>query len=361
MRILILFTSAAFLIGLTDYVSGKEKVAPKCIVAASDEPASPVRQANPVLPESQQVEETDRPKSEIKEDSQGNQPVTEKQSIDEQAIRQAAEQFINAYDQGDAKMIGSLFTEDAEFVDERGNVFQGRAAIEESMTLFFAENPGCKLEQTIDTIRFISPGIAVEDGHSTISHPEFSDALSSRYTTVYVKQNDKWIAASVRDHAPRDRKQHRSQLKQLDWLLGSWVDEADDSIINFTCQSVDNGNFLIRDFTVLISGKEVMNGTQRIGWDPLTGKLRTWIFDSEGSYGEGLWYQDGDEWSLKCTGVMPDGQSASSTSIYTIINDHTITWQTVDHEIAGIRQPDSKIYTIVRRAPTPTVQMATEK
>ena len=360
MRPLLLLTTAALLIGVTNYVSGQGNVTRKCI-RSSNEPTATVPTAISGKPESQQGEITASPKTEIKEDSQSDQPVTEKQSSDEQAIRQAAELFVNAFDQGNAKTIATLFTEDAEYVDEKGNVFQGRTAIEKSMALFFAENPGCKLEQVIDTIRFLSPGVAVEDGHTTISHPEFSDAIGSRYTTVYVKQADKWLAASIRDHAPRDRKQHQSQLKQLDWLLGNWVDEANDSIINFTCQSVDNGNFLIRDFTVLMGGKKVLNGTQRIGWDPLTGKLRTWIFDSEGSYGEGLWHQDGDKWILKCTGVMPDGQSASSTSIYTIINHHTVTWQTVDHEIAGVRQPDSKVYTIVRQAPSPIMQIATEK
>ncbi len=297
----------------------------------------------------------------VTNDVTGQEQAAEKQSVDEQAIRQVDKMFAKAFDQGDAKTIATLFTDEAEYVDEGGNVFQGRAAIEKSMTSFFAEHPDCKLEQTIDTIRFISPGIAVEDGHTTVSHPEFSDAISSRYTTVYVKQDGKWLVASIRDHAPGNRKQHRTQLKQLDWLLGNWVDEADDTIIKFKCQSVDNGNFLIRDFTVLMAGKEVLQGTQRIGWDPLTGKLRTWIFDSEGSYGEGLWHQDGDQWVLKCTGVMPEGQSASSTSIYTAINDHTMTWQNVDHEIAGVRQPDSKVYTIVRQAPTPGAKIAIVK
>jgi len=354
MRTILFLTIAATLIGVTDYVKGKDKVAPECITVLNDEPVSNDAKILTLNPETQ-------PAAETGVDTKDIRPVAEKQSADEQAIRHADALFVKAYDQGDAKSIAALFTDEAEYVDERGNVFQGRAAIEKSMTSFFAENPGCKLDQTIDTIRFINPGIAVEDGHSTISYPESPDAISSRYTTVYVKNDEKWLAASIRDHAPRDRKEHRSQLKQLDWLQGNWVDEGDDSIINFTCQVVDNGNFLIRDFTILIGGKEVMNGTQRIGWDPQTGKLRTWIFDSEGSYGEGLWHQNGDQWILKCTGVMPDGQSASSTSIYTLINAHTMTWQTVDHEIAGVRQPDSKVYTIVRQAPTPTEQIATEK
>ena len=90
---------------------------------------------------------------------------------------------------------------------------------------------------------------------------------------------------------------------------------------SISCQAVDNGNFLLRQFTVKIAGQEAMSGTQRIGWDPVTGKLRAWIFDSEGGYGEGTWHRDGDSWVLKTTGVTADGQTASGTSIYTLVSD----------------------------------------
>ena len=289
-----------------------------------------------------------------------NQPVVAKRSADEEAIRQADDSFVKAYEEGDAESIAALFTPDAEYVDELGNVFQGRDAIEESLAAFFAENPGCKLEMNIDTIRFISPGVAVEDGSTTITHPQSAVSVDSRYTTVYVKADGKWLAASVRDHAPKDRREHRVQLQQLDWLLGDWVDEGDDAIVTFSCQSVDNGNFLNRTFTIQIAGQAVMSGTQRIGWDPLTRKLRTWIFDSEGGYGEGLWHRDGENWALKSTGVTADGQAASFTSIYTFVNEHTMTWQSVDHEIAGVRQPDGAVFTIVRQVPAPALRVVTD-
>ncbi len=48
------------------------------------------------------------------------------------------------------------------------------------------------------------------------------------------------------------------------------------------------------------------------------------------------------EWVLKLTGVTADGEPTSSTSIYTQINGHTMTWQSVDHEIAGCNFPTAK-------------------
>ena len=287
--------------------------------------------------------------------------VTAKQSADEVAVRQTGESFVKAYDAADAKAVAAHFTDDAEYVDELGNVFQGRQAIEDSLATFFTENPDCKLEMNIDSIRFISPGVAVEDGTTTITRKEGSDSFDSLYTAVHVKIDGNWLSASVRDHSPKNRRLHRSQLEQLGWLVGDWVDEGDDSIVIFSCKLVDHGNFLLRTFTIQVAGQEAMSGTQRIGFDPLTGKLRTWIFDSEGGYAEGTWHSDGDNWMLKSTGVTADGQPASSTSIYTFVNEHTMTWQSVDHEIAGVQQSDSEVVTIVRQAPSPVPEIAADR
>jgi uncharacterized protein (TIGR02246 family) len=279
----------------------------------------------------------------------------DKNSADEEAIRKTSETYTRAYGAGDAKAVAAHFTPDAEYVDEQGNLFQGRPAIEETLTAFFDENPGCQLEIEIDTIRFVGPDVAIEDGATTLIRPEGAAKDYSRYTAVHVKTAGKWLAASVREQAPKDRREHRAKLGQLEWLLGDWVDEDDDSIVEFTCQAVDSGNFLLRQFTVKIAGEEAMSGTQRIGWDPVSGKLRAWVFDSEGGYGEGAWHRDGDRWVLKTTGVTADGQTASNTSIYTFVNDHIMTWQAVDHEIAGVQFPDGEVVTIVRKPPLPAL------
>ena len=283
----------------------------------------------------------------------GDKPVSSEQAAAIEEIRLTDESFAKAYAKGDAKAVAAHFTSDAEYVDEAGTIFHGRQAIEETLTEYFAQHPRCTLEMDIDTVRFISPGVAVEDGITTITHEEDgSESVDSRYTTVHVKVDGKWLAASVRDQAPKERRQHRAELRQLDWLNGDWIDEGDDSIVSFSCQSTDKGNFLLRKFNIQIAGRDAMSGTQRIGWDPLTGKLRTWMFDSEGAYADGLWHRDGDNWVLKTTGTTADGKSASSTSIYTLVNDHTMTWQSIDQEIAGVQQPDSEVVTIVRRSPS---------
>ena len=41
-------------------------------------------------------------------------------------------------------------------------------------------------------------------------------------------------------------------------------------------------------FVIHVQGKPVMNVTQRIGWDPLTKQIKSWVFDSDGGYGDAL-------------------------------------------------------------------------
>lgn len=278
--------------------------------------------------------------------------ASEKISADEQAIRATGETFAKAYSEHDAKAVAAHFTVDAEYVDQEGMMVVGRPAIEASLATFFTENPDCWLKLNIVTIRLVSPGVAIEDGTTSVGRAEGALAEHGRYTAVHVKTGGKWLTASTRDYALKVGRQHAGQLQQLDWLVGNWVDEGDDSIVDFSCQVVDNGNFLLREFTVKIAGQAAISGSQRIGWDPLTGKLRAWTFDSEGGYGVGIWRHDGDRWIYKSTGITADGQAASGTSIYTLVSGHEMTWQAIDREIDGVRLPDTDEYTLVRAPPS---------
>jgi uncharacterized protein (TIGR02246 family) len=294
---------------------------------------------------------------------EGKRPSSEAQelSTDEEAIRRTAETFARAYAEGDAKAAAAHFTENAEYVDEYGYRLQGRDEIEQNFARFFADNKAAACEIEIDSIRFPDPAMAVEDGTSTILGRDGEPRGRSRYIAVHLKTGDQWLVAMVREQALRGERRHREELRQLEWLTGEWIDEADESIVTFTCRPVDDGNFLLREFRVTVAGDEVISGAQRISWDPLTGRLRAWTFDSQGGHFEGVWRRDGDTWVLNSTGVTADGETASGTSVFTIVNPHTITWQAVDHEIEGVRQPDSETYTLVRVEPAPEMREGHDK
>jgi uncharacterized protein (TIGR02246 family) len=270
---------------------------------------------------------------------------------DEEAIRQAAVTYVKAYSQGDAKAVAAHFTADAEYVAEDGRVFQGRDAIEKAIAESFAETPGCKLEAKVESIRFIGPGAAIEDGTATVTPPGGAAPVSSRYSAVHLKSDGKWLIASVRDQAPVGGRQHGEKIKALAWLEGEWVDESPDSVMLFSCRPSEDGNYLLREFTVKIAGHDAMNGSQRFGWDPMTRHLRAWTFDSEGGFADGVWHRDGASWVLKSSGINADGESTSATTIFTPVNAHTMTWRALDVVIGSTRLPDTELVRIVRKPP----------
>ena len=98
-----------------------------------------------------------------------------------------------------------------------------------------------------------------------------------------------------------------------------------------------------------IDEETTLEGDQFVGWDPLAGQIRSWTFDSEGGFGEGLWIQDGDQWLVKASFVLADGSRASSLNVYTYVDDDTIRWQSTNREIAGELQPNIPQVTVVRQ------------
>ena len=68
---------------------------------------------------------------------------------------------------------------------------------------------------------------------------------------------------------------HHDQVAQLDWLVGEWIDEGPQSHVHFSCRWDESGNFPICDFSVRIAGRKAWSGTQRIGYDPLSGSSQS--------------------------------------------------------------------------------------
>ena len=88
-------------------------------------------------------------------------------------------------------------------------------------------------------------------------------------------------------------------------MVGNWIDEGDESIVISSCKWSADKNFLLQNIEVRREGRDALTIHQRIGWDPVARRIRAWLFDSDGGYGESIWTQDGDHWQLTTTGVQP--------------------------------------------------------
>ena len=276
-----------------------------------------------------------------------------KRGHDEKAIADLVAAFAKAFNAGDATAAAATFAEDALVVDEYGTRIEGRAAIGAQLASSFADNPRSTIEIKVESLRFLGPDTALEEGQTTIT-PAKSGELPeiTRFTVVYVKKNGQWLQSAVRDETSHDSSPH-DRLKELEWLVGEWINESQDAVVNTSCKWSDNGNFLIREFTMKTQGQPVLSGTQRIGWDAVKRQFKTWVFDSQGGFGEGYWTRDGDRWLIKAEGVRQDGKPASATNIITRMGKDRIGWQSVDRTLGGAAIAGIDEFTLVRKPPDP--------
>jgi len=270
---------------------------------------------------------------------------------DDKAIRASAEAFADAYNAHDAKALAALFAADGEIVDELGDAKQGRAAIEQIFAAVFEQFPDAAMAIAVKSVRFVGANLAIEDGVASVAREE-GDAVDNSYTVVHVKQDGKWQMASVRDLTAQPA-EASTELAALEGLIGEWVDESPDSLIVTSYRWGENKTCILSDFVLKVAGQDVMNGTQRIGWDPVTETIRSWIFDSEGGFAEGRYAQDGNRWVIKLTGVNRDGETATATNTITILSKDQMTWQSRDRTIGSRVVPDTQEVVVVRPPPSP--------
>ena len=88
-----------------------------------------------------------------------------------------AKAFVDAFEKGDAKAVAAAWAEDGDYVDLAGRHLQGRPAIENAFKDFFTENKGLQLRIDANSVRFLTPDIAIEDGTTTIIPPDASPPI----------------------------------------------------------------------------------------------------------------------------------------------------------------------------------------
>lgn len=276
-------------------------------------------------------------------------------AADEEAIGKLVDAFVQAFNAGDAAALSALFTEGARVVEDDEEPIVGKANIEARFKAAFEASPGLRIDLAPDGIAFLNDDTAVEEGTAVITRGgEGEESQTTRYTVVYVKQDGKWLQASINDQTVETVVPARQHLAALEWMIGEWVDESDEAEVHTVCDWDENGVFLDRSFEVNIEGRPALSGTQRIGWDPVREQFRSWVFDSQGGFVQGEWTQIGENaWRIHNTGVTADGKSASSINTVVYVNDHTIHWTTGNRVVGDEAIPEEVEVVMVRRAPLP--------
>ncbi|HYT94140.1 MAG TPA: SgcJ/EcaC family oxidoreductase [Gemmataceae bacterium] len=253
------------------------------------------------------------------------------------AVRKTATAFVKAFNAGDAKAVAAFWTKDGEYIGPDGEPVRGREAIAKEYAEFLKQNPKAKIEVQIESIRLLSRHTALEEGTLRLAIPGEKGKGESRYSVIHVREDDGWRMASVREWVP-DPAQLVS-LQDLAWLIGAWAAKADDIEGHATYVWGEDKLTIRGRYEVKKDGKVVSSGTQIIGKDPARG-LRSWQFDSNGSFGESVWGRDADRWVIDCAGSLPDGTEGSAVNILIPLGKDAFTWQSTERTVAGTMLPN---------------------
>jgi uncharacterized protein (TIGR02246 family) len=285
----------------------------------------------------------------------GGQQQAPAANPEEKVVLDGIEAFKKLYSSANAAGLAELFLDDASIVDPDGNATSGKPAIAEMYATAFQEAPGLKIDPKIAAIKFLTPDVVRVEGQSQLSSSAGDAADFTKFSTLLVRRDGKWRIAEIREYAaPAADVSPYERLQELEWMVGDWVDESDNNRVQSNVRWADNQSFLIRNYHIEVQGEKKSSGTMFIGWDPQSGQIKSWLFDSQGGHGEALWTRTSDkEWVVKAQGVLRDGRPTSATQIHTIINKDAVKTSSIDRIIGGEVAPDIIDIVMVRKAPQP--------
>jgi uncharacterized protein (TIGR02246 family) len=276
------------------------------------------------------------------------------QTADEAEIRANAAKYVELYNRRDSKGMADMWSPDAVYTDaSTGETVTGREAIAKQLDYVFAGSEDAKLKVDVETIDFVSPNVAIEKGMAEVSYSK-SPTEKTEYTAVSVKRDGKWLLDRVTDVDLDEKKvepppSNYEHLKEIEWMIGTWVDKDELSTIETECEWTKNRNFMTRSFAMNEGDEVTKSGMQIVGWDPVDKQIRSWVFDSDGDYSEGKWTRKGDKWIVHSVGVLQDGGKTSANHIFTRVDDNSFTWQSIDREADGEMLPNIDEVLIVRK------------
>jgi len=264
-----------------------------------------------------------------------------------EAVRAASRIYQEALARGDGKAVAALWTEDGDIIDDMGQVFHGRESV---AGLEPAAEGQARPSFTIEgvSIRLLSESVALEDGTVVVTPPGASTAHHGRFAATWVKQADGWKVASLREWRT-DPPETSARLADLEWLVGDWTVTVDGQSpdgdngarprMEMSVRWNPTGTYLLRE-TMITSpdGSEGLQVSQRIGWDPLTRRLHSWSFSTDGSHSEADWSLEEGVWVSRATTVHPDGSQTSTINHYLYDGKEDCTFQSLPTHAGATNQ-----------------------
>ena len=276
-------------------------------------------------------------------------PVSPEQLALETDAVKAIKQLTDALNAGNPDAVAGVFLTDGELIDDSGTVHLGHEEIKALVKAFQETYPGSKTDAQVESVRAVA-GLVLVDGTRVITGKDGSSLSVIRFATIWKKTDAGLKLASLRDVSEALPPTPHEALEGLAWIVGEWINESGDNKVSINYRWDDNGNFIVGDINITSGEQVIMKSFQRIAWDASQGKYRSWTFDSDGGFGEGVWNATPTGLVLQNSAVGPDGLRGTATVKLVSDSKDRFTVQGIHRMSEGMEAPDYQ-YTVVRKPP----------
>jgi uncharacterized protein (TIGR02246 family) len=122
-------------------------------------------------------------------------------AANEAAIRELVQKYMDARELQDPRALEALFTSDADQLVSSGEWRKGRNDVVQG-TLKSSQNMAGKRAITGESVRFLSPDVAIADGRYEITGLPNSQTRKMWTTLVLTRTSDGWRIAAIRNMLP---------------------------------------------------------------------------------------------------------------------------------------------------------------
>ena len=131
-------------------------------------------------------------------------PVSaQERSDDVTAVRAVVASYVDARERRDARALAALFTDDADQLVSNGEWRRGRDAVVSGGLASSARTSGARTIE-VETVRFVSPEVAVADGRYEIAGAAGAPPRRMWTTFVLARRGSAWRISAIRNMRPAE-------------------------------------------------------------------------------------------------------------------------------------------------------------
>ena len=253
-------------------------------------------------------------------------------------LRTATAAYADAYNKRDYSALAAQWTERAELV-EGGARVAGRDAIVASIRGWLERHPQARLAVTVTDVDHVAGPLARVRGRLVFTKKPGDKPVESPFESLRVLEDGTWrIAESLVAPSPA------AALDDLAWLVGSWqaTDAKEGTTVTLTYEKAVGGHAFVGRTKIVPKQGTTIESLDVTHADRATGLVRSWLFDSTGARGEGVFSSDGTTFNRTFVGTPADGSGRTAwTQVIVPGGEGRFTLQSIDRTLNGEPLPDN--------------------